>query len=206
MNIAILGSTGSIGHSTLEVIRQNKKDFSINLLTAKTNHKLLIEQCEEFNPEFVYLEDEQARKIFEGNVLDNLSFSISTGSFLDSLNLKGTVVDAITLKPKPNVRVFLHESNINDSLSFKTTPKYTTKTNAKGDFIISNLNNENYNLFCIVQDQIQIVLNLLRSDSYISGLGLKLKKDLYLNDNVNTNEWDKMIEKNYNDLYNWFRF
>ena len=70
MNIAILGSTGSIGHSTLEVIRQNKKDFSINLLTAKTNHKLLIEQCEEFNPEFVYLEDEQARKIFEGNLLD----------------------------------------------------------------------------------------------------------------------------------------
>ena len=70
MNIAILGSTGSIGHSTLEVIRQNKKDFSINLLTAKTNHTLLIEQCEEFNPEFVYLEDEQARKVFEGNLLD----------------------------------------------------------------------------------------------------------------------------------------
>ena len=70
MNIAILGSTGSIGSSTLEVIRQNKKDFSINLLTAKTNHKLLIEQCEEFNPEFVYLEDEQARKVFEGNLLD----------------------------------------------------------------------------------------------------------------------------------------
>ena len=70
MNIAILGSTGSIGYSTLEVIRQNKKDFSINLLTAKTNHKLLIEQCEEFNPEFVYLENEQARKVFEGNLLD----------------------------------------------------------------------------------------------------------------------------------------
>jgi len=69
MNIAILGSTGSIGHSTLEVIRQNKKDFLINLLTAKTNHKLLIEQCEEFNPEFVYLEDEQARKILESNLL-----------------------------------------------------------------------------------------------------------------------------------------
>ncbi len=70
MNIAILGSTGSIGHSTLEVIRKNKTNFSINLLTAKTNHKLLIEQCEEFNPEFVYLEDEQARKAFEGNLLD----------------------------------------------------------------------------------------------------------------------------------------
>ena len=53
MNIAILGSTGSIGNSTLEVIRQNKKDFSITLLTAKSDHKLLIEQCKESNPEFV---------------------------------------------------------------------------------------------------------------------------------------------------------
>jgi len=70
MNIAILGSTGSIGSSTLEVIRQNKKEFSINLLTAKSNHKLLLEQCKEFNPEFIYLEDEQARNILEGNVLE----------------------------------------------------------------------------------------------------------------------------------------
>ena len=70
MNITILGSTGSIGNSTLEVIRQNKKDFAINLLTAKSNHQLLLEQCKEFNPEFIYLEDEQATKIFKENALE----------------------------------------------------------------------------------------------------------------------------------------
>ena len=70
MNIAILGSTGSIGNSTLEVIRQNKKDFAVNLLAAKSNHKLLLEQCKEFNPELIYLEDEQARKIFEDNAIE----------------------------------------------------------------------------------------------------------------------------------------
>ena len=69
MNIAILGSTGSIGNSTLEVVRQNKQNFSINLLTAKKNHELLLEQSEEFKPNFVYLEDEQARKIFKENAL-----------------------------------------------------------------------------------------------------------------------------------------
>ncbi len=69
MNVSILGSTGSIGNSTLEVIRQNKNDFSINLLTAKTNYKLLLEQCTEFKPKFVYLEDEQSREIFETNIL-----------------------------------------------------------------------------------------------------------------------------------------
>ena len=69
MNIAILGSTGSIGHSTLEVIRQNKHKFSVTLLTARQNHELLFEQSKEFNPKFVYLEDEQARKLFKENAL-----------------------------------------------------------------------------------------------------------------------------------------
>ena len=69
MNIAILGSTGSIGHSTLEVIRKNKHKFSVTLLTARQNHELLFEQSKEFNPKFVYLEDEQARKLFKENAL-----------------------------------------------------------------------------------------------------------------------------------------
>jgi len=70
MNIAILGSTGSIGNSTLDVIRQNKKDFVINLLTANSNNKLLLEQCKEFNPKYIYLEDEQARINFIKNILE----------------------------------------------------------------------------------------------------------------------------------------
>ena len=37
--IAILGSTGSIGKSTLEVIRKDKKNFDIVLLTASNNYK-----------------------------------------------------------------------------------------------------------------------------------------------------------------------
>ena len=69
MNIAILGSTGSIGNSTLEVIRQNKHKFSVTLLTARQNHELLFEQSKEFNPKFVYLEDEQARKLFKDCLL-----------------------------------------------------------------------------------------------------------------------------------------
>ncbi len=46
--IAILGSTGSIGNSTLQVIKKNKKDFDIVLLSAKNNYKKLIKQAKEF--------------------------------------------------------------------------------------------------------------------------------------------------------------
>jgi len=67
MNIAILGSTGSIGKSTLEVIRQNIDSFSINLVSANTNHELLLDQCEEFSPKYSFLHDESSRRLFEEN-------------------------------------------------------------------------------------------------------------------------------------------
>ena len=47
--IAILGSTGSIGKYTLDIIRKDKKNFQILLLTANKNYKKLIKQAKEFN-------------------------------------------------------------------------------------------------------------------------------------------------------------
>lgn len=49
-NIAILGSTGSIGTQALEVIRHNAERFSVSVLTAQSNAGLLIEQALEFRP------------------------------------------------------------------------------------------------------------------------------------------------------------
>ena len=43
--IAILGSTGSIGISTLNIIKKNKKKFILELITARQNHKLLKKQA-----------------------------------------------------------------------------------------------------------------------------------------------------------------
>ena len=63
-NVAILGSTGSVGKSTLEVIKQNKDKFCIELLTAHTNYELMIEQYNEFSPRYIYLEDPSAQKSF----------------------------------------------------------------------------------------------------------------------------------------------
>ena len=46
--IAILGSTGSIGKTLLDIIRKDCKNFEIILLTADTNYKLLLKQAKEF--------------------------------------------------------------------------------------------------------------------------------------------------------------
>lgn len=57
-NIAILGSTGSIGKQALEVIRANETVFAVEVLAANSNADLLIEQALEFNPNCVVIADE----------------------------------------------------------------------------------------------------------------------------------------------------
>ncbi|MFN2395955.1 MAG: 1-deoxy-D-xylulose-5-phosphate reductoisomerase [Bacteroidales bacterium] len=58
-NIAILGSTGSIGSQALEVIRSNPQAFSVEVLTAQNNAGLLINQAMEFKPNAVVIGNEQ---------------------------------------------------------------------------------------------------------------------------------------------------
>ena len=67
--IAILGSTGSIGTQTLEVIEEHPDLFEAYALTANHNADLLIEQARKFNPEFVVIADET----LYGKVKDALS-------------------------------------------------------------------------------------------------------------------------------------
>ena len=54
-HIAILGSTGSIGSQTLDVIRSHSDLFQVDLLTANNNSSLLIMQALEFNPSSVVI-------------------------------------------------------------------------------------------------------------------------------------------------------
>ncbi len=55
--ITILGSTGSIGISTLDVISRHSNDYSVIALTANTNVEALLEQCLIYKPEFAVMVD-----------------------------------------------------------------------------------------------------------------------------------------------------
>jgi 1-deoxy-D-xylulose-5-phosphate reductoisomerase len=57
--VAILGSTGSIGTQTLEVIREQHAMFAVEILTAHSNATLLIQQALEFLPNAVVIGDEK---------------------------------------------------------------------------------------------------------------------------------------------------
>ena len=65
--ISILGSTGSIGKNLLNIIKKDKKNFKITLLTAKKNYKLLLKQANIFNVTNIIITDlnsfKKAKKI-----------------------------------------------------------------------------------------------------------------------------------------------
>ena len=63
--IAILGSTGSIGKQTIDIIRKDKKRFKILLLTANKNHILLSKQIREFNVKNVIITDKNSYLILK---------------------------------------------------------------------------------------------------------------------------------------------
>lgn len=63
--IAIFGSTGSIGTTTLRIIKENPNLFSAVTLVAGQNVERLIEQIEEFQPRHVYIKDERNAKMIK---------------------------------------------------------------------------------------------------------------------------------------------
>jgi len=77
-NIAILGSTGSIGTQALEVIEAHPKLFQIELLTCHKNATLIVAQARKFNPNVVIVTDESIYKeVF--NALDPLQIKVYAG-------------------------------------------------------------------------------------------------------------------------------
>lgn len=63
--ISILGSSGSIGTQTLDILRQNREKYAINYLTVNSSVELLEEQCEEFAPKGVVINDFKAYEKFK---------------------------------------------------------------------------------------------------------------------------------------------
>jgi len=84
----------------------------------------------------------------EGNAIKNFTYIVSTGSFLDSLSLEGTLTDALTLKPVENAIIILH-TDLSDSAFIKEKPYYLTKTNKEGHFHFTHLKDTIYKIFAL---------------------------------------------------------
>ncbi|MCB9344455.1 MAG: Ig-like domain-containing protein [Lewinellaceae bacterium] len=78
------------------------------------------------------------KDLHEGNPAKDLRFVFSTGDFIDSLRVKGRIVDAFTGDPVENVSVMLYK-NLADSVVRKERPYYFSRTDKGGTFEIGNV-------------------------------------------------------------------
>ncbi len=67
--VSILGSTGSVGCSTLDVIARNPDAFRVVALTARSNHQRLLQQCIRFEPDLAVLTDNGAADVLREGLL-----------------------------------------------------------------------------------------------------------------------------------------
>lgn len=103
-NISILGSTGSIGTQTLDVV--DKLNLNVVALTASTNIVLLEEQVRKYKPQLAVVYDEAKAKIFKGNIKDTDTFVLSgmdglvSAATIETAELVlNSVVGMVGLKP-----------------------------------------------------------------------------------------------------------
>jgi len=91
--------------------------------------------------------------ITEGNPLSNFTYIFSTGAYVDSLSLQGTVFNAFDLQGVENCFVMLYKDDNDtitlDSMPYLVRPYYLSKTDDKGRFRFNGLGNYDYLMFAI---------------------------------------------------------
>ena len=77
--IAVLGSTGSIGTQTLDVVRANREELSVTALAAGTSVSKIEEQVREFHPKFACMWTEEAAKDLKERLADMPDVTVLCG-------------------------------------------------------------------------------------------------------------------------------
>lgn len=105
-NLAVLGSTGSVGTQTLEVVACFPDRFEVSVLTAGRNADLLIQQATKFQPKLVVLSDEQAyNQVKEALAGTGIQVSYGEDALVDAVQLDEidivltAIVGSVGLKP-----------------------------------------------------------------------------------------------------------
>lgn len=74
--ITILGSTGSIGTQTLDVVRKNRDKFEVVAISANSSIDLLLEQILEFNPKYVAVYNEESASKLKNMIPSNIDLEV----------------------------------------------------------------------------------------------------------------------------------
>ena len=171
--IAILGSTGSIGTQTLEVISNHDDKFRIELLSANKNFKLLIQQAKKYKPKAIIFGDKTYKKILREN-LKSENIDIYFGE--DALNNFNQfcnvdlVVTALVGKSGLIPTINAIENNIDIALANKETlvvaGEIIMKLSKKNNVKIYPVDSEHSAIFqCLIGEDYQTIEKIILTAS-----------------------------------------
>ena len=154
--ICILGSTGSIGQSTLDIISKNRKDFDVVLLSGYNNLKLLFSQAKKFKPKYIYSNNFLLR--------NNIKFFCKNNkiNFIDDINLLKTEKFDITIAaisginglfPTVNIIKYSKKILIANKESIICGWKFILKELKKNNCIFRPIDSEHFSILNLIENK-----------------------------------------------------
>lgn len=148
--------------------------------------------------------------ITEANPTENLQYVFSTGPYLDSLSIGGTVVNAFTQKGVSGMTVILH-ADATDSTIYKSKPAYFLKTRGDGSFRFFHLKQGHYRIYAINDQNADLLFSqypediafldtVIALDNNVGNIELKLfkpeEKKTYLRSTANVSKYVQVFRYN----------
>jgi uncharacterized protein (DUF2141 family) len=117
-------------------------NYRLNTVTVRFRDTL------ERNTTYTFDFGDAIRDFNEGNTLKGFNYTLSTGPYIDSLELRGKVLLAETGRVDTTLIVMLH-TNPSDSAVFRDRPRYVTKLNSSGEFVFRNLPPRTFHVYAL---------------------------------------------------------
>ena len=191
-SICILGSTGSIGKSSLSLIGKNKKVFSIDLLMANSNYKLICKQIKKYQPKYfiinnfkIYLKIKnkfKKKKIKILNKINNVRLKKKSDIVISSIS------GIAGLKPTLHMIKFAKKILLANKESIICGWNLINKELKKNKTKIIPVDSEHYSLKLLLdnnQDEIEKIYITASGGPFLNSK----KKKISVNDAINHPRW-----------------
>jgi 1-deoxy-D-xylulose-5-phosphate reductoisomerase len=154
--ICILGSTGSIGKSTLEIISKNRNDFEVILLSGNSNFRLLISQAKKFKPKYIYSSNFYLTEKIKHFCIKNKIIIINDLNLLKKIKFDITIaaISGIAgLLPTLNIIKFSKKILIANKESIICGWKFIYKELKKSNCSFVPVDSEHFSIFNLIENK-----------------------------------------------------
>jgi len=120
----------------------------------------------------------------EKNVLKNFEFVFSTGNIVDSLSLRGRVIDAFDHKPDKESYIVMLYDKFHDSIPRKQLPEYITKTDEHGFFSLTHIRPDTFMIFALKDMNMNMRFDLPNEPIAFSDTLITMDKKYFMPDSL----------------------